>query len=120
LVDDIGLADDSLYRVEVLHHGAPFRSRLFQMNERMGVAVELRVFPVTSDLGKLRSAVQFGIEALENDQARIVQLHQAVVEGEAAFWPKTPLRLSGPADAKGLVVLERATVDLDHKEGAPF
>ncbi len=120
LVADIDLADDSLYRVEVDHHGAPFRSRLFQMNDRMGVAVELRVFPVTSDLGKLRSAVQFGIEALENDQARVVQLHQAVVEGEAAFWPSTPLKISGPADAKGLVVLDRATVDLDHKEGAPF
>lgn len=120
LVGDVALADDSLYRVEVQHHGAPFRSRLFQMNERMGVAVELRVFPVTSDLGKLRSAVQFGIEALENDQARVVQLHQAIVEGEAAFWPNTPLKLSGPEEAKGLVVLDRATVDLDHKEGAPF
>jgi hypothetical protein len=120
LVADIDLADDSLYRVEVEHHGAPFRSRLFQMNDRMGVAVELRVFPVTSDLGKLRSAVQFGIEALENDQARVVQLHQAIVEGEAAFWPTTPLKISGPLDAKGLVVLDRATVDLDHKEGAPF
>ena len=120
LVDAVALADDSLYRVEVVHHGAPFRSRLFQMNDRMGVAVELRVFPVTSDLGKLRSAVQFGIEALENDEARVVQLHQAVVEGEAAFWPSTPLKIGGPADAKGMVVLDRATVDLDHKEGAPF
>lgn len=120
LVGDVALADDSLYRVEVVHHGAPFRSRLFQMNDRMGVAVELRVFPVTSDLGKLRSAVQFGIEALENDEARVVQLHQAVVEGEAAFWPSTPLKIGGPADAKGMVVLDRATVDLDHKEGAPF
>ena len=120
LVTDVPLADDSLYRVEVNHQGAPFRSRLFQMNDRLGVAVELRVFPVTSDVGKLRSAVQFGVEALENDQARVVQLHQAVVEGEAAFWPKTPLKLSGPAEAKGMVVLERATVDLDHKEGAPF
>ncbi len=120
LVEGVPLADDSLYKVEVLHQGAPFRSRLFQMNERLGVAVEMRVFPVTSDVGKLRSAVQFGIEALENDQARVVQLHQAVVEGDAAFWPKTPLRLSGPAEAKGLVVLDRATVDLDHKEGAPF
>jgi len=120
LVTDVAVADDSLYRVEVRHQGAPFRSRLFQMNDRLGVAVELRVFPVTSDPGKLRTAVQFGVEALENDQARVVQLHQAVVEGEAAFWPRTPLRLSGPAEAKGMVVLDRVTVDLDHKEGAPF
>lgn len=119
-VTDVSLADDSLYRVEVRHAGAPFRSRLFQMNERMGVAVELRVFPTTGDVGKLRSAVQFGIEALENDQARVVQLHQAIVEGDAAFWPATPLRLGGPEEAKGLVVLDRVTVDLDHKEGAPF
>lgn len=119
-VEDIGLADDSLYQVEVPYRGAPFRSRLFQMNERMGVTLELRVFPSTGDVSKVRSAVQFGIEALENDQARVVQLHQAVVEGDMAFWPATPLRLGGPAEASGMVVLDRATVDLDHKEGAPF
>ena len=119
-VEDITLADDALYQAEVVHQGAPFRSRLFQMTDRMGVAVELRVFPTTADVSKVRSAVQFGIEALENDQARVVQLHQAVVEGDAAFWPATPLRLSGPPEATGMVVLDRATVDLEHPEGAPF
>jgi hypothetical protein len=119
-VDAIDLADDSLYQVEVVYSGAPFRSRLFQMNDRMGVTLELRVFPTTSDIGKVRSAVQFGVEALENDQARVVQLYQAVVEGEEAFWPSSPLRLSGPAEATGMVVLDRASAGLDHKEGAPF
>lgn len=119
-IDDVGLVDDSLYQVEVPYSGAPFRSRLFRMDERMGVMLELRVFPTTSDTSKIRSAVQFGIEALENDQARVVQLHQAVVEGDKAFWPATPLRISGPAEAAGMVVLDRATVELDHKEGAPF
>jgi len=118
-VEDVELTDDSLYQVEVPFSGAPFRSRLFQM-QRMGVMLELRVFPTTSDPGKIRSAVQFGVEALENDQARVVQLHQAVVEGDKAFWPATPLRISGPAEAAGMVVLDRATVELDHKEGAPF
>ncbi len=119
-VDEIGLVDDSLYQVEVPYSGAPFRSRLFRMDERMGVMLELRVFPTTSDTSKIRSAVQFGVEALENDQARVVQLHQALVEGDKAFWPTSPLRISGPADAAGMVVLDRATVELDHKEGAPF
>ena len=118
-VEDVELTDDSLYQVEVPFSGAPFRSRLFQM-QRMGVMLELRVFPTTSDPSKIRSAVQFGVEALENDQARVVQLHQAVVEGDRAFWPTTPLRISGPTGAAGMVVLDRATVELDHKEGAPF
>ena len=119
-VEDVALADDSLYQVEVQYGGAPFRSRLFQMGDRMGVIVELRVFPTTSDVSKIRSAVQFGVEPLENDQARVVQLHQALVEGDMAFWPSAPLRLAGPEGAHGMVVLDRATVDLDHKEGAPF
>jgi len=122
-VDDITVVDDSLYQVEVPYSGAPFRSRLFQMNDRMGVTLELRVFPTTSDASKVRSAVQFGVEALENDEARVVQLHQAVVEGDKAFWPAAsagPLRISGPAEATGMVVLDRATVELEHKEGAPF
>lgn len=119
-VEEVALADDSLYQVEVTYKGAPFRSRLFQMGDRMGVTLELRVFPTTGDVSKLRSAVQFGVEALENDQSRVVQLHQAVVEGDMAFWPATPLRIAGPEGANGMVVLDRATVDLQHTEGAPF
>jgi hypothetical protein len=34
--------------------------------------------------------------------------------------PRRPLRISGPTGAAGMVVLDRATVELDHKEGAPF
>ncbi len=119
-VEDVALADDSLYHVEVAYHGAPFRSRLFQMGDRMGVTLELRVFPVTGDVTKVRSAVQFGVEALENDQARVVQLHQALVEGDEAFWPSTPFKISAPEGATGMVVLDRASVELEHKEGAPF
>ena len=119
-VEEVALADDALYQVEVVYGGAPFRSRLFQMTDRMGVAVEVRVFPTTSDVSRVRSAVQFGVESLENDQARVVQLHQAVVSGDEAFWPAAPLRISGPADATGMVVLDRATVELEHADGAPF
>jgi hypothetical protein len=120
-VADIAVADDSLYQVEVRHHGAPFRSRLFQMTDRMGVLVEVRVFPVTDDVSRIRSAVQFGVEPTENDMARVVQLHQVVVEGDAAYWPSEPLRLSAPPESNGMVVLEqRATVDLQHKEQAPY
>ena len=119
-IEGVALADDSLYHVEVAYQGAPFRSRLFQMGDRMGVTLEMRVFPTTSDISKVRSAVQFGVEALENDQARVVQLHQALVEGDKAFWPATPLRIAGPEGANGMVVLDRASVELEHKEGAPF
>ena len=119
-IEDVALADDSLYHVEVAHDKAPFRSRLFQMGDRMGVTLEMRVFPTTSDVSKVRSAVQFGIEALENDQARVVQLHQALVEGDRAFWPATPLKIGGAEGANGMVVLDRASVELEHAEGSPF
>jgi len=120
LIEGVALADDSLYHVEVAYENAPFRSRLFQMGDRMGVTLEMRVFPTTSDISKVRSAVQFGVEALENDQARVVQLHQALVEGDKAFWPATPLRIAGPEGANGMVVLDRASVELEHADGAPF
>lgn len=120
-VGDVRVTDDSLYRVEVRYKGAPFRSRLFQMTERMGVIVEVRVFPTTSDPTRVRSGVQFGIEAVENDLARVVQIHQLVVEGGEAFWPKTPLKIGGPDEATGTVLIEeRVNVDLELKEGAPF
>jgi hypothetical protein len=120
-VGDIRVAEDSLYRVDVTYKGAPFRSRLFQMTDRMGVIVEVRVFPTTSDASRVRSGVQFGIEAVENDLARVVQIHQLVVEGDQAFWPATPLKVKGPDEATGMVLLEdRVNVDLEHKEGAPF
>lgn len=120
-VGDIRVEDDSLYRVHVEYKGAPFRSRLFQMTDRMGVIVEVRVFPTTSDVSRVRSGVQFGVEAVENDLARVVQIHQLVVEGDEAFWPKAPLKVSGPAEATGMVLLEdRVNVELEHKEGAPF
>ncbi len=119
-IADISVAEDSSYQVEVIHQGAPFRSGMFGLSDRMGVLAAVRVFPVTSDVSKIRSAVQFGIEALDDDKARIVQLHQVVVEGDAAFWPQSPLRLSGPDEVTGMVVLSRATADLEHNEGAPY
>lgn len=120
-IGDVRVAEDSLYRVDVTYKGAPFRSRLFQMTDRMGVMLEVRVFPTTSDPSRVRSGVQFGIEAVENDLARVVQIHQLVVEGAEAYWPKTPLKVAGPEGATGMVLLEdRVNVELEHKEGAPF
>lgn len=120
-IEEVRVADDSLYRVEVTYKDVPFRSRLFQMTERMGVLLEVRVFPTTSDPSRVRSGVQFGIEAVENDLARVVQVYQLVVEGDEAYWPKTPLKIGGPEGSTGMVLLEdRVNVDLEHKEGAPF
>jgi hypothetical protein len=79
------------------------------------------VFPTTSDATRVRSGVQFGVDALENDLARVVQIHQMVVEGDEAFWPATPLKVGGPEGSHGMVLLEdRVNIDLDFKEGAPF
>lgn len=120
-IEEVRVAEDSLYRVEVTYKGAPFRSRLFQMTDRMGVLLEVRVFPTTSDASRIRSGVQFGVEAVENDLARVVQIHQVVVEGDEAFWPAAPLKIGGPEGSHGMVLLEdRVNIDLDFKEGAPF
>ncbi len=119
-VADIPLTGEGLFQVEVEYAGAPWRSSFFQLDDRMGVAVELRVFPVTRDLSRVRSAVQFGVEPMENDKARISQLLQVVVEGDEAYWPATPLKIEPAIGGTGMVALDRADRILAHEDPEPF
>lgn len=119
-VAEIPVTSEGLFHVEVQHAGAPWRSSFFQLDDRMGVAVELRVYPVTRDLTRVRSAVQFGVEPMENDLARVAQLFQVHVDGDAAYWPATPLKIAPPAGATGMVALDRADMILRHNEPEPF
>lgn len=119
-VGDIPVGNEGLYHVEVQHAGAPWRSSFFTLDERMGVAIEMRVYPVTTDLTRVRSAVQFGVDSMENDLARVDHLYQVFVDGDAAYWPGKPYKLSAADGATGLVVRDRADEILKHDQDAPF
>lgn len=117
---DIPVTNEGLFRVEAIHAGAPWRSTYFTLDERMGVALEMRVYPVTSDLTKVRSAVQFGVESLENDFARVDHLYQVYVDGDAAYWPGRPYKLLPADGATGMILRERADNALEQTKDAPF
>lgn len=119
-VEGIPVGAEGLFHVTLTHAGAPWRSPFFSLDERMGVAVEMRVFPVTTDLGRVRSAVQFGVEPLENDLARVDQLYQVFVDGDAAYWPGRPYKLHPAEGATSMVVRDRADDALQHTRDAPF
>lgn len=114
----VPMQGDAVYSVTVPYDGAPYRSPLFLLEERGGVAVDLRVFPVTRDRTVLRSAVQFDLEERENDLVQVVQVYEAVVSGDRAFWDPE-FELSGVKGAKGLIVLRPAEPWLKHEEKAP-
>jgi len=119
-IGDIPLTGEGLFRVEASYAGAPWRSSFFTLDERMGVAVEMRVYPITTDLARVRSAVQFGVESLENDFARVDHLFQVYVDGDSAYWPGKPYKLAAADGATGLVVRDRADQILEHTADAPF
>ncbi|MCY1055196.1 hypothetical protein [Nannocystis sp. SCPEA4] len=119
-IGDIPLTGEGLFRVEASYAGAPWRSTFFTLDERMGVAVEMRVFPVTTDLTRVRSAVQFGVESMENDLARVDHLFQVYVDGDSAYWPGKPYKLAAADGATGLIVRDRADQVLEHAAEAPF
>lgn len=119
-VTDVDVGDDGLYQVEATYDGAPWHSRFFRMDERMGVAVELRLFKVSSDPTLVRAAVQFNVQPLENDMARVVQFFQVHVDGDKAFWVEPPLRLSAGEGATEMAVLDRADDVLEHDRKSPF
>lgn len=124
LVEHTGLevVSDALYYVGVVYDGAPYTSPFFGLDERGGVRVAMRVWPVTSDPSVAQSAVQWELVEVENDHAQVVQIYEvAVTQGAEAFWPQQPLRIEGLTGAKGLVVLRGAEDWLDHDdEKAPY
>jgi hypothetical protein len=119
-ITEIPVGTTGLYHVVAEHGGAPWRTDFFQMDDRMGVAATLRVFPITRDVSRVRAAVQFGVEPLENDLARIAQLCQVFVEGDAAYWPGSSTRLEAAEGGTGMVIMNRADMLLDHDGEAPF
>ncbi|MCY0993659.1 hypothetical protein OV203_41360 [Nannocystis sp. ILAH1] len=119
-IADIPLTGEGLFHAEASYAGAPWKSSFFTLDERMGVAVEMRVYPITTDLTRLRSAVQFGVESMENDLARVDHLFQVYVDGDAAYWPGKAYKLAAADGATGLVVRDRADQVLEHESDAPF
>ena len=119
-VSGIEVRSDALYVVKVLYDGAPYQSGFFGLDKRGGVAVELRVFEVTADPSVIRSALQVDVVGLENDNAQVVHIYEAMVNGDKAFWPPGGLKIPAMKGAKGLVVLRRAEPWLEHEEKADF
>jgi hypothetical protein len=127
ITDARGLADvkvevqsDAVYLVEVVYDGGPYSSPLFQVDKRGGIAVDMLVYPVTNDVSRIRSVVQFDIDGLENDLARVIQLQDVAVSGDEAFWPRGRLKILPAEGATSLQVLPMSQQWLAHGEKAPF
>jgi hypothetical protein len=119
-VSGVEVRGEALYVVKLQYDGAPYQSSFFGLDKRGGVAVDLRVFEVTSDPSVIRSALQVDITGLENDHAQVVHIYEALVSGDKAFWPSGGMKIPAMTGAKGLVVLRRAEPWLDHEEKADF
>jgi len=114
----VDVSADALYFVEARFDGAPYQSQFFQCDERGGVVVALRVYATTSDPSVVRSAVQFDIDGLENDLARVVQIYEVAVMGDKAFWPGKDFKIEPAEGGKGLVVPEFAEEYVSHQDKA--
>ena len=120
LVEGITIEGNAAYFVGVPYDGAPYQSPFFQLTGRQGVAVDMRVFPVTGDLADIRSVAQFQLLARENDHVQVFHFLQVMVRGDHAFWPKEGLEIHGGRGAKGLKIHPRAGEWLEEVESAPF
>lgn len=116
----VDVQSDAIYLVEVRYDGGPYTSGMFQVDKRGGIAVDLRVFEVTGDVSRVRSVVQFDVDGLENDLARVVQLQDIMVTGDEAFWPADGMRVLPADGAKSVTVLPLSEEWLAHEEKAPF
>lgn len=119
VLKDLPRQQDAVYSVTVAYGGAPYRSSMFLMEDKGGVAVDLRVFETTPDRSLVRSALQFDVEERENDLLQVVQVYEAMVTGDKAFWDPN-LQISAVPGAKGLTVLRPAEDWLAHTDKAPF
>lgn len=120
-LDKLPVVSDALYYVGVVFDGGPYTSPFFGLDKRGGVAVAMRVWPITSDSSVAKSAVQFEVMEGENDAAQVIQVYEVLIGGDKAYWPgEEPLQIVGIEGAKGMVVLRGAEEWLDHDEKAPF
>ncbi|HWB81830.1 MAG TPA: hypothetical protein VG755_43005 [Nannocystaceae bacterium] len=118
---EVEIQSDAIYLVETIYDGGPYQSGFFQTDRKGGVAVDLRVWATTSDVSRVRSVVQFDIDGLENDLARVVQLQDVMVMGDEAFWPQGGMRIMPAEGGKGLKVLPMSEDLLAHDdEKAPY
>lgn len=121
LIENVESRDNSFYQVQATYGGAPYDSNFFEMPERVGAAVDLRVFPTTSDRSKVKSAVQYDVISLEKDKAQVVQVYEVLIEGDEAFWPAGgEMRLEAAEEGQNVVVLPQATEWLEEIESAPY
>lgn len=116
----VDVASDAFYQVGVVYDRGPYTSGFFQVDKRGGVGVDLRVFPTTSDYSVLRSVVSFEVDGLENDLARVLQLHDVMVMGDKAFWPQGGLKLEPARGAKNVSVPPFGGSFLEHDDNAPY
>ncbi len=116
----VDVSSDALYQVRVVYGGGPYTSGFFQVDKRGGIGVDVRVFPTTADYSMVRSVVTFEVDGLENDVARVLQLHDVMVTGDKAFWPEGGLKLEPAAGAKSVSVPPFGASFLEHTDGAPF
>ncbi|HET6581962.1 MAG TPA: hypothetical protein VFG69_00920 [Nannocystaceae bacterium] len=118
---DVDIASDAFYFVEARYDGGPYQSGFFQVDKNGGIAVDLRVYPTTSDPRVVRSAVQFDIDGLENDNARVVQFYQVMVSGDKAFWPAEGFQIAPAEGGKSVFLPPFAEDWLTHEDkAAPF
>jgi 5-hydroxyisourate hydrolase-like protein (transthyretin family) len=120
LVDELQPKTDALFYAEVDHEGAPYRTRLFELPEKVGARATLRVFPRTTDPKQVRSAVHFEFDGLENDKLRLLIGYEVLVQGDAAFWPDGGMKLAGPEAVTVAKPMPEAGAWLEEVEGAPF
>lgn len=120
LVEELRPSADGLFFVEVVHDGAPYKTSLFELPERVGARATLRVFPRTSDPNQVKSAVHFELDGLENDKLRLLVGYEILVEGDAAYWPDGGLQVSGPEGVTVAKPMPESKQWLEEVEGAPF
>lgn len=116
----VDVQSDAFYLAEARYQGGPYQSDFFQVDKKGGVAVDMRVWAVTSDASRVRSVVQFDVDGLENDLARVVQLQDVMVMGDEAYWPAGGMKITPAEGAKSLTVLPISRDTLAHDEKAPF
>jgi hypothetical protein len=102
---EVDVQSDAFYLVETIYDGGPYRSGFFQTDRKGGIAVDFRVWATTDDVSRVRSVVQFDIDGLENDLARVVQLQDVMVMGDEAFWPAGGMKIFPAEGGKGIKVL---------------
>jgi hypothetical protein len=120
LVEGVKVQSDAFYFAGVVYDGGPYQSSFFQLPETTGASVELRVFPTTADVSRIRSGVHYEVRPLENDSAQVIRVFEVFVDGEEAYWRPGGFRVYGAPGSRFVKPLPRATRWLEEREGAPF